>query len=187
MNREKLDQAVELVKKGGVIIYPTDTIWGLGCDATNDEACEKLLQIKRRSGEKSFILLMDSWRMVEKYVADFHEICYELADVAVRPLTIVYPHARMLSPHVLAADGSVGIRITRDPICQYIIRGTKRPLVSTSANFSHDKSPEIFSEINPKLIEKVDFVVDERTSERMNEPSQIISIGIKGDVKIIRE
>jgi len=177
---------IELLKEGKIILYPTDTIWGIGCDATNDEACKKIIELKKRSSSKSFILLVDSFQMLERYVPEFHEVCYDLADLATSPLTIIYPTSKGLAASVLAEDGSVGIRITKDPICLKLIRGVKRPLVSTSANISNEPNPIIFSEIDNEIISKVDGIVAERVNETLLHPSQIIKIGLDGSVKVIR-
>ena len=182
-----MNEIIEGIKKGGTILYPTDTIWGLGCDATNEEACQKILQLKNRPEEKSFILLVDGFNMIERYIPEFHEICYELADCAVKPMTIIYPNAKGLAASVLAIDGSVGIRITEDPNCLKLIRGLRKPLVSTSANLSGQPSPTCFDDIDKSIKEKVDFILKERLTEKMITPSQIIKIGISGDVKILRK
>eukprot|EP01041_Mallomonas_annulata_P032903 gene32903-55455_t len=141
---ENKEQISETLKNGGTILYPTDTIWGLGCDATNEEACQKILNIKNRPAEKSFIILVDSFLMLEKYIPEFPDVCYDLVELATRPLTIIYPNAKGLANSVLASDGSVGIRLTKDPICVALIRAMKKPLVSTSANLSGEKNPSCF-------------------------------------------
>jgi L-threonylcarbamoyladenylate synthase len=177
---------IEELKTGASILYPTDTIWGLGCDATNEEACQRILNLKNRPVEKSFIILVDSFRMLEQYIPDFHPICYDLADLSTQPLTIIYPKAKGLAPSVIAEDGSVGIRITKDPICLKLIRGLKKPIVSTSANISGEKNPDSFMEINDQIKNSVDIIFKERTTETMNNASQIIKIGLDGQVKVIR-
>ena len=182
-----LSKAIESLRNGETILYPTDTIWGIGCDATNEEACQRITNLKGRGENKSFILLVDNFNMLEKYIPEFHEVCYDLVDVATKPLTIIYPKAKGLAPSVLAKDGSIGIRITTDPICQKLIRGMRKPLVSTSANLSNEKSPTCFNEIDEKIKTGVDEVVLERTSEKMTTPSQIIKIGVSGDVRVIRK
>lgn len=179
-------EAIELLKEGKIILYPTDTIWGIGCDATNNEACLKISEMKKRSSSKSFIILVDSFQMLEKHIPEFHEVCYDLVDFATSPLTIIYPNAKGLAPAVLAEDGSVGIRITKDPICLKLIRGMKKPLVSTSANISESPNPTCFDEVDSSIKNAVDGIVNERTSEKMTTPSQIIKIDIDGSVKVIR-
>lgn len=179
--------ALETLKNGGTILYPTDTIWGIGCDATNEEACQKIMQIKNRPAEKSFVILVDSIQMIEKYIPEFPEVCYDLVDLADKPLTIIYPNARNLSPTVLAADGSVGIRVTKDPLCVKLIRSMRKPLVSTSANLSGEPNPTRFAEIHPSIKENVDFVVLERLEEVRTSASQIIKIGTDSSIQIIRK
>lgn len=179
--------ALETLKNGGIILYPTDTIWGIGCDATNDEACQKIMQIKNRPTEKSFVILVDSVQMIEKFIPEFPEVCYDLVDLADKPLTIIYPNARNLAPTVLAADGSVGIRVTKDPLCLKMIRSMRKPLVSTSANLSGDPNPTRFAEIHVSIKENVDFVVEERLDEVRTAASQIIKIGVDNSIQIIRK
>lgn len=182
-----MQEIIEGLKKGSTVLYPADTVWGLGCDATNEEACQKVLALKNRPDEKSFILLVDNFNMIERYIPDFHEICYDLADLAVKPLTIIYPNAKGLAPSVLAPDGSVGIRITEDPHCLKLIRGLRKPLVSTSANISGQPTPSSFDEVDASIKANVDFIVKERLTEKMTTPSQIIKIGVSGDVKVLRK
>jgi L-threonylcarbamoyladenylate synthase len=189
MSKEFIEVSKELIEalqRGETILYPTDTIWGLGCDATNEQACQKVLEIKNRPAEKSFIVLMDSIQMLEKYVPEFHAICYDLIDLSTAPLTIIYPNAKFLAPAVIAHDGSVGIRIPKDKTCLELIRKLKKPIVSTSANFSGEKGPEKYLEINPEIKKSVDNILALRTNEEMNCPSQIIKIGLDGSVQVIR-
>ena len=182
-----LTKAIQVLRDGGTILYPSDTIWGIGCDATNDEACQKVFELKNRPANKSFIILVDSFAMIERYIPEFPEVCYDLADLAVKPLTIIYPNATGLAKSILGEDGSIGIRLTKDPICLQLIRGMRKPLVSTSANLSGEASPKSYKEISAEIKKGVDEIVQERTSEIMATPSQIIKIGIGGDVEIIRK
>lgn len=182
-----MEKAIEALRSGGIILYPSDTIWGLGCDATNEEACQRIYELKNRPEGKSFILLVDGFPMIERYIPDFHEVCYDLADLATKPMTIIYPGAEGLAPSVLAEDGSVGIRITKDPNCLRLIRSIRKPLVSTSANLSGEPSPQNYSEIDPSILKGVDAIVELRQDEQMTTPSQIIKIGVSGDVQIIRK
>jgi len=181
-----LDDTIEVLKNGGTILYPTDTIWGIGCDATDETACQKILKIKNRPTEKSFIVLMDSISMLEKYVPEFHEVCYDLIDLSESPLTIIYPSAKGLALSVLAADGTVGIRITKDPICLKLIRSIRKPIVSTSANISGKDIPATFKEIDETIKSNVDAILEERTTDIMTTPSKIIKIDLDGSVKVIR-
>lgn len=181
-----ISKVINGLREGKTVLYPSDTIWGIGCDATNEEACQKIIELKGRGNDKSFILLVDNFSMLEYYIPEFPEVCYDLVDLATRPLTIIYPNARNLAPSVLAADGSVGIRITTNPTCLKLIRGMRKPLVSTSANISGTPSPARFVEIQSEIKNGVDFVIEEKMSETMNLASQIIKIGVGGDVKVIR-
>ena len=182
-----MNKAIETLKNEGIVLYPTDTIWGIGCDATNEDACQTILKIKERPKNKSFVLLVDGFPMLERYIPDFQEVCYDLADLATKPLTIIYPNAKGLAPSVLAKDGSVGIRITKDPICLKLIRSIRKPLVSTSANISGEPNPTCFDEINEKIINGVDAIVEERQNERMTTPSQIIKVELDGKITVIRK
>jgi len=179
-------EIIEQLKTGKVILYPSDTIWAIGCDATNEKACKRIVEIKKRSTNKSFIVLVDGFQMLEKYIPEFHEICYDLADLATSPLTIIYPKATGLAHAILAKDGSVGIRITKDPLCLKLIRGMKKPMVSTSANISEKPIPACFAEIDAELKKTVDHTIHERLEEKMNTPSKIIKIDLDGTIKIIR-
>lgn len=181
-----LEQTIEQLKNGGTILYPSDTIWGLGCDATNEEACQRILALKNRPEDKSFIVLVDSIGMLEKYVPDFHQVCYDLIDYAEKPLTIIYPSAKGLAPSVLAKEGTIGIRITKDPTCLKLIRSMHKPLVSTSANLSGQANPKSFKEIDESIKSGVDAVLELRLEEQMTSPSQIIKISLDGSVVVIR-
>lgn len=187
MTTFNISAAADALKDGKTILYPTDTIWGLGCDATNDEACQKILEIKKRPAEKSFILLADSFQMIEKYIPEFPSVCYDLVDLSERPLTIIYPNAKGLAPSVLAEDGSVGIRLTKDPLCLALIRSMRKPLVSTSANISGESSPTCYDDISEAIKNSVDEIVKERLTEKRTQPSQIIKIGLDSSVQIIRK
>ena len=178
---------IEKLRSGGIILYPTDTIWGIGCDATDEKACERIANLKGRSDDKSFVLLADGFPMIQKYILEFPEVCYDLADLATKPLTIIYPNAKGLAPSVLANDGSIGIRITDDPICLKLIRGMRKPLVSTSANLAGEASPVEFRDIDSKITEGVDVIVKDRLKEKRMKASQIIKIGLGGQVTVIRK
>jgi L-threonylcarbamoyladenylate synthase len=181
-----LEETIEQLKNGGTILYPSDTIWGLGCDATNEEACQRILELKNRPEQKSFIVLVDSVSMLEKYVPDFHQVCYDLIDFAEKPLTIIYPSAIHLAPSVIAKDGTVGIRITKDPTCLKLIRSINKPIVSTSANLSGKVNPKSFKEIDESINSGVDAVLELRIDEPMTSPSQIVKISLDGSVVVIR-
>lgn len=182
-----LTKHFETLRNGGIVLYPTDTIWGIGCDATNDEACKRISALKGRADNKSFVLLADGFPMIQKYIPEFPDVCYDLADFATKPLTIIYPDAKGLAPSVVAEDGSVGFRITTDPVCVKLIRSIRKPLVSTSANLSGEPSPTEFADIHSNITEGVDIIVEDRLKEKRTKASQIIKIGLTGEVKIIRK
>lgn len=179
-------KAIEGLKEGKSLLYPTDTIWGLGCDATNEEAINKVFEIKSRPKNKSFIVLVSSVAMLERYVSEFPEVCYDLIDLAEKPLTIIYDCPVGLPKSLLAEDGSIGIRVTKDQICNHIIQGLRKPIVSTSANLSGEPNPKSFHDINSKIKDSVDMILEERWDENMNQPSSIIKIGADHSVKVIR-
>jgi len=184
---DDVNAAVATLKNKGVILYPTDTIWGLGCDATNDEAVEKIFNIKERDETKSLIILVNNEQMLERYVDSVPAIAYELVSVADKPLTIIYPKGKNLAKGVCAADGSIGIRICRDEFCSQLLTQFRKPLVSTSANFSGKPSPEFFGDIETDLVSMVDYSVKYRQDDRKkNVPSSIIKLNADGTIKIIR-
>jgi L-threonylcarbamoyladenylate synthase len=184
---EDINNALDVLRKGGVILYPTDTIWGLGCDATNNSAVEKIFRIKQRQDEKSMLVLIDHEDNLPKYV-DVPEIAWSLIEVTNKPLTIIYPNAMNLAAGVIAPDDSVGIRIVRDEFCSLLIKKLGKPLVSTSANISGQATPGSFHEIDSAVIQAVDYVVKYRQNEKLKgKPSGIIKLGVNGEVKVIRE
>jgi len=179
--------AVLVLKKGGVILYPTDTIWGLGCDATNAGAVKKIFEIKQRTDEKSMLVLLDNPEKLNNYV-DVPEIAWDLIAVTDKPLTIIYPGAINLAENIIAEDNSVGIRITRDEFCCKLIRALGKPIVSTSANISGASWPAVFSKIANSIVQSADYVVKYRqTDNKPGKPSGIIKLGPNGEVKVIRE
>ena len=183
-----MKNALDVLKKGGVILYPTDTIWGIGCDATNTKAVERIYEIKKREDSKSMLMLVDeAWRLSD-YIKDVPEMALQLIEVSDTPLTIIYSHAKGISLKLISEDGSVGIRVTSDEFCRKIIGSLNRPLVSTSANISGRPSPQNFSEISEEILKSVDYVVKWRQEERGKSiPSSIIKIGAGGEIDIIRK
>lgn len=186
--KEDINKAVEVLNKGGVILYPTDTIWGLGCDATNEDAVKRIYEIKNRTDSKSMLVLLDNINKIASYVVEVPEIALDIVEVSDKPTTIIYPGAKNLAKNIIADDGSIGIRIVEDKFCQNLIQRFKKPLVSSSANISGQKSPTNFSEISEDIIKNVDFVVNYKQDDKsFNRPSSIISVGLGGEIKIIRE
>lgn len=182
-----MQKALEILKNGGVILYPTDTIWGIGCDATNVEAINKIFEIKKREKNKSMIILVESERRLQDLV-DVPEMAWQIIDLSEKPVTIVYENPRNLPKEILAEDGSIGIRLVKDNFCKKLIGKLNKPLVSTSANFSGDKSPLKFSDISLELIDAVDYAVEEnREKFSKYSGSSVIKIWNDGRVKVLRE
>lgn len=181
-----IHDAAEGLKAGKTLLYPTDTVWGLGCDASNEEAIQKIVDIKSRSEEKSFILLVDSVAMLERYVTNIPEVCFDLIDFAVRPLTIIYDEPINLPKSLLAPDGTIAIRVTEDMNCKKLIQRLRKPLVSTSANITGQPNAKNFAEITEEIKAGVDLILNERLEERMQKPSSIIKVGSDNGVKVIR-
>ena len=185
---EDIAQACAVMERGGVILYPTDTIWGIGCDATNSEAVRRVYEIKRRADNKALIVLTDSMAKVEFYVNEIPDIAWDLVELSAKPLTIIYSGARNLAPELLGEDGSVGIRVTQESFSQALCRKFRKPVVSTSANVSGDKSPCNFAEISDEIKQAVDYIVKARQDEEDEaKPSSIIKVGKGGLIKVIRE
>ncbi|MBO4671058.1 MAG: threonylcarbamoyl-AMP synthase [Bacteroidales bacterium] len=185
--KEIIDEAVRVLKAGGVILYPTDTVWGLGCDATNAEAVAKVFAVKRRSEAKSLVVLACDLDMVALHIREIPSIAIDLVEVNDAPMTIVYPGAQGLAANVVAEDGSVGIRIPHHEFCEALIRRFRRPIVSTSANVSGEPSPASFSEISQEIRDAVDWCAPRKfEAGATGRPSQIIKLGLRGEVEIIR-
>lgn len=180
--------AVAVLKKGGVILYPTDTVWGIGCDATNSAAVKRVYEIKERVDSKALITLVGSEAALERVVSDVPDVAWQLIEASVRPVTIVYDQGTGVAPELLAPDGSIGVRLTREEFSQRLCQRLNRPLVSTSANKSGSPSPGSFSEIAPEILEAVDYVCASRRDENEpHAPSMVIKISEGGLFKILRK
>ena len=176
------------MREGGVILYPTDTIWGIGCDATNEDAVRRVYEIKQRQDSKAMLVLVDSSVKVDFYVRDVPEVAWDLIDLADKPLTIIYSGARNLAANLLAEDGSVGIRVTNEDFSKRLCQQFRKAIVSTSANISGQPSTKNFSEISEEVKSAVDYIVGYRQEEISNpKPSSIIKLDKGGVIKIIRE
>ena len=185
---EAVAEAALAIKGGKIIVYPTDTVWGIGCDATCDEAVKRIYAIKRRSDFKSLVVLVDGPDMLARHVSVIPPVALDLIEINDKPMTIVYPGAVALSGQVIAEDGTVAIRIPENEFCRALIRKAGRPLVSTSANFSGGATPRKFEEIPQELLSQADYVVDPvYGAGATGRPSQIIRIGLGGEVEIIRQ
>ncbi|HZL09969.1 MAG TPA: L-threonylcarbamoyladenylate synthase [Prolixibacteraceae bacterium] len=186
MNND-IKAALEVLQSGGVILYPTDTIWGLGCDAANEEAVKRIYSIKNRVDSKSMLILMENVGLLDRYVDEVPEIAFDLIEVTDKPLTIIFDGAKNMAKNLIADDGSIGIRITTEAFSSELIRRFKRPIVSTSANISGKPSPACFDEIDQKIIDSVDYVVIYRQDDTQKAvPSSIMKLGRSGEIKIIR-
>lgn len=182
-----IQNSLKVLKNGGTILYPTDTIWGIGCDATRNEAVERIFRIKKRSDVKSLLVLLDDPEKLSDYVKEIPDIAYELIKLSDQPITIVYPGGMNLAPNVLHNDGSVGIRITCDLFCKELIRQLGKPIISTSANISGESSPSIFKDIPEEIKSLVDYCVSWRQEDDTRKgPSAILKIGLKGEIEILR-
>ena len=182
-----MEKLIETLKSGGTILYPTDTIWGIGCDATNVEAIQKNFDIKKRDENKSFIILVETVKRLQDLV-DVPEMAWDIMDMSEKPVTIIYEKAEGLPKELLAEDGSIGIRLIKDEFCKRLITKMNKPLVSTSANFSGEKSPMKFSDISEEIKNAVDFVVQDPEDKVSEFPgSSIIKIWKDGRIKVIRE
>jgi L-threonylcarbamoyladenylate synthase len=185
---KEISAALETLQKGGIILYPTDTIWGIGCDATNKDAVSKIYSIKQRKDEKSMLILLDNAEKLHDYVKAVPDIAWNLIEVADKPLTLIYPGAQNLAENLIAEDGSIGIRIVKDEFCRKLISRFRKPVVSTSANVSGMPWPPNFHKIDRSLLKLVDYVVNLRQKEEAHgKPSGIIKLGPSGEVLVIRE
>jgi len=186
--KAEIGKALEVLKSGGIILYPTDTIWGIGCDATNEKAVEKIYELKSRPDSKSMILLLDLPGRLLNYISEVPQQAYELMELSEQPLTLVLDGAKNIAPNLVAADGSVGIRIVLDEFCQNLVGRLRKPLVSTSANISGKNAPTNFSEVSPEIIAGVDYVVQWRQDDdTRHKPSTILKVGKGGEIKFIRK
>ena len=185
---EDVKRAVQVMRDGGIILYPTDTIWGIGCDASDSAAVRRIFELKRRSDSKSMLSLIDSDAKLDYYVPDIPDVAYDLMDLSEKPLTIIYDGVRHLAPELVAQDGSAGIRVTREAFSRELCRRLGGAVVSTSANVSGEPSPANFSEISDEIRKGVDYIVEYRRDEQTRSvASSIIKLGSGGLVKVIRE
>jgi len=188
IDKEDINSALETLRSGGLILYPTDTIWGIGCDATNPDAVEKIFALKGRDKGKSMIILLGNDNQLSSYVREAPEVAYELIEATDKPLTIIYSNAKNLAENVVADDGSIGIRIVNHPFCEQLLQRFRKPIVSTSANISGDPSARNFSEISEEIINGVDYVVKFGQQELANgTASTIMKLDPSGKFEFIRK
>jgi L-threonylcarbamoyladenylate synthase len=185
---EEFQKCIEVLRSGGTILYPTDTVWGIGCDAKNEKAVEKVYRIKQRNDSKSLIVLLHNENMLNKYVREVPSVAWDLIELSDKPLTIIFDQVGGMAPNVVAADGSCGIRICRDEFCNRLLHKFGRPLVSTSANISGKPTPRNYREISEEILKAVDYVADWRREENAQfEPSTIMKLKNDGQIEIIRK
>ncbi len=184
----EVKKANEIIRAGGIILYPTDTVWGIGCDATNEKAVEKIYNLKKRSESKSMILLLDTEGRLLSYVREVPDQAWQLIEFADKPLTLIYDGAKNLAPNLIAADGSIAIRICNDEFCKNLIGLMRKPLVSTSANLSGEESPSTYARISSEILQGVDYIVDWKQEVREpGIPSSIIRVRTGGLIEIVRK
>lgn len=185
--KTEVHNAFEVIKNGGIILYPTDTVWGIGCDATNPEAIKKIFALKKRAESKSMIALVSGERMLYQVFSEIPEPAFQIWDLSEKPTTLILDNPRNVAKELVAEDNSVGIRIVTEPFCYNLMERMKRPLVSTSANISGEPTPKSFSQIHPDIVKGVDYVVNLHENKVMDKPSTIIKLTLDHRVTIIRK
>lgn len=185
--KEELYKALEVLKRGGLILYPTDTIWGIGCDATNADAIDKIYSLKQRTEEKAMICLVSDYKMLNQFVEEVPEVAYDILKNVDKPTTIIYDQPIRVAENLVAEDNTLAIRVTKDDFCNKLLRKFRKPIVSTSANISGQKTPRSFDDINPDIIKNVDYVVNLHRSKKNNKASAIIKLSNDGKVSVVRK
>lgn len=182
-----ISQAIDVLNQGGLILYPTDTIWGIGCDATNSTAVKKVYTLKQRTDTKTMLVLLNNANRLTQYIENVPEMAWELIEVSDKPLTIIYPGAKNISTNLISDDGSIGIRIVKEKFCDMLIQQFKKPIVSTSANISGKPSPAIFQQIAEEIKSGVDYIVKYRQEDtKIEPPSSIIKLDSANRIQILR-
>ena len=185
---EDIKNACKVLTEGGLTLYPTDTVWGIGCDATNEDAVRRVYELKKRTDSRAILVLLDSPAKIERYVSEIPDVAWDLIELTVEPLTVIYPGGRNLAPNLLGEDRSVGIRITRETFSRKLCETFRKPVVSTSANISGQPSPLFFRDIPEEVKQGVDYIVTYRQAdETRHKPSGIIRFNADGSVQIIRK
>ncbi len=184
---DEVKKTIEVLRAGGIILYPTDTVWGIGCDATNAEAVEKIYKIKQRDDSKSMLVIADGMARIQSYVDEIPDIAWDLAELADKPITIIYPQAKNLAANLISDDGSIGIRISSEKFSKQLCAAFRRPIVSTSANISGEPSPECFAEISDIIKDQMDYIVQYRQDDtQKKQASSIIKLKKNGTFVILR-
>jgi L-threonylcarbamoyladenylate synthase len=184
---EEIQNAFEVIKKGGIILYPTDTVWGIGCDATNTDAIAKIYKLKQREESKSMICLMNGEKMMYNVFKDIPEVAWQIWDLSEKPTTLILDNPRNIASNIIAEDRTLGVRLVKEPFCFKLMERMKKPLVSTSANISGQPTPIAFKDISPEILKGVDYVVNLYQDKINGKPSTIIKLTNDSQVKIIRK
>ncbi len=186
--QQEIQNALEVLQNGGIILYPTDTIWGIGCDATNAKAVERIYRLKQREESKSMIVLVHNDLQLEQIIPNVPDIAWDIIDLTEKPTTLVLDHPKNIASNLIAKDHSLGIRITKDSFCKRLIQQLNAPLVSTSANISGEKSPLTFNEITTDILQGIDYIVNLRQNEKIQlKSSTVIKLKDNGEVKVLRK
>lgn len=183
----EVHNAFEVIKNGGIILYPTDTVWGIGCDATNEDAIKKIYALKQRDDSKSMIVLMNGEKMMYNVFKEIPDVAWEILDLSEKPTTLILDNPRNVASNIIAEDKTLGVRLVKEPFCFKLMERMKKPLVSTSANISGNVTPKTFKEISPEIIKGVDYVVNLQHDKVCKNPSTIIKLSLDNQVKIIRK
>ncbi|APD07882.1 L-threonylcarbamoyladenylate synthase [Flavobacteriaceae bacterium UJ101] len=186
--QQEIQNALKILQNGGIILYPTDTIWGIGCDATNESAVQKIYDLKRRQESKSMLVLVHNDVQLEHIIKEVPDTAWDIIDLSERPTTLVLDNPQNIASNLIAKDNSLGVRVTQDSFCKRLIQQLKAPLVSTSANISGEKSPQNFNEISPDILQGVDYIVNLRQNEKAQQKSStVIKLRNNGEVKVLRQ
>lgn len=183
----EVHKAFEIIQNGGIILYPTDTVWGIGCDATNAEAVKKIYALKQREESKSMIVLMNGEKMMYNVFKDIPETAWQIMDLSEKPTTLILDNPRNVAANIIAEDKTLGVRLVKEPFCYKLMERMKKPLVSTSANISGQPTPKSFKEISSEIVKGVDYVVNLHHEKICDKPSTIIKLTLDNQVKIIRK
>lgn len=183
----EINKCIEVLNTGGLILYPTDTVWGLGCDATNEEAVKKIYTLKKRAESKSLIILVNNDGMLQKHVEEVSDLAWDLIDLVTLPTTLIFPNAKNLAKNVIAPDGSIAIRMIKEGFCYQLLQKFRKPLVSTSANISGAPTPLTFNQLSEEIKSNVDYVVNPSLDNGTHQLSALIKLGINGEVKVLRK
>lgn len=184
---DEIKNALVILKRGGIILYPTDTVWGIGCDATNAEAVEKIYKLKNKAESRSMICLVSDFKMLNEYIEEIPEVAYDILKYSAEPTTIIYDDPIRIAENLIAPDNSLGMRVMQEDFVKTLIKKLRKPLVSTSANLHGSKTPRSYKEIDPVILQGVDYVVNLHREKKSGKPSSIIKLGKDGAVKIIRK